>query len=83
MRYMRVKMYLQPVEEILDLSLLIKQLALALGLAMLIGNLYAVYKHRRGDKPKNEEGEFRAGRAWWLIAVGAVITLWGGISLIA
>ncbi|MEZ5174955.1 MAG: hypothetical protein R2823_01960 [Acidimicrobiia bacterium] len=70
-------------EEILDLSLLIKQLALALGLAMLIGNLYAVYKHRRGDKPKNEEGEFRAGRAWWLIAVGAVITLWGGISLIA
>lgn len=75
--------YLPLVEEILDLNLLIKQIALALGLAMLIGNLYALYKHRKGDKPKDEEGEFRAGRAWWLITVGVVISLWGGISLLA
>lgn len=70
-------------EEILDLSLLIKQLALALGLAMVIGNIAALWKHRRGERPKDEEGSFRAGRATWLIAVGTLISLWGGISLIA
>jgi hypothetical protein len=70
-------------EEILDLNLLIKQLALALGLAMLLGNGYAIYKHRKGHKPKDEEGEFRPGRAAWLISVGLLISLWGGISLLA
>lgn len=80
---MQRKKYLPCVEELLDLNLLIKQLALALGLAMLIGNFYAVYKHRKGHKPKDEEGEFRAGRAWWLIGVGVVISLWGAISLLA
>jgi hypothetical protein len=70
-------------EELLDLNLLIKQLALALGLAMVVGNLYAVYKHRKGDKPKDEEGEFRTGRVVWLLIVGVLISLWGGFSLLA
>lgn len=70
-------------EEFLDPSLLVKQLALALGVAMLVGNLYAVYKNRKGDKPKDEEGEFRPGRAYWLISVGILISLWGGLSLLA
>lgn len=70
-------------EEILDLNLLVKQLALALGLAMLIGNVYAIYKHRKGEKPKDEEGEFRSGRAIWLISVGILISVWAGISLLA
>jgi hypothetical protein len=70
-------------EEFLDLSLLVKQLALAFGIAMLAGNLYALYKHRKGDKPKGEEGEFRAGRAAWLISVGLLISIWGGVSLLA
>ena len=70
-------------EAILDLELLIKQLALALGLAMVIGNLYAIYKNRKGQKPKDEEGDFRPGRAYWLLAVGTLIALWGGISLLA
>lgn len=71
------------VQQILNLDLLLKQLALALGLAMIAGNGYAIYKNRKGDKPKDEEGEFRAGRAYWLLAVGVLIALWGGISLIA
>ncbi|MDA2979241.1 MAG: hypothetical protein O3B42_05695 [Actinomycetota bacterium] len=70
-------------EDFLDLSLLVKQLALALGIAMLGGNLYAVYKHRKGDKPKGEEGEFRPGRAAWLISVGLLISIWGAVSLFA
>ena len=70
------------VEAILDLDLLIKQMALAMGLAMVIGNGYAVYKSRRGEKPKGEEGEFRAARAWWLIVVGVLIATWGGLSLV-
>ena len=71
------------VEALLDLDLLIKQLALALGLAMVIGNGYAIYKSRKGEKPKDEKGEFRSGRAYWLLAVGVFIALWGGISLLA
>jgi hypothetical protein len=69
--------------DILNLNLLIEQLALALGLAMVFGNAFAIYKNRTGGKPKGEEGEFRRGRAYWLLAVGVVIAVWGAISLIA
>lgn len=71
------------VSDILGLDLLVKQLALALGLAMLLGNAYAIYKNRKGDKPKDEAGDFRPARAYWLLGVGIVIAAWGGISLIA
>ena len=71
------------IQTILNLDLLIKQLALALGLAMVIGNGYAIYKNRKGQKPKDEEGEFRPARAYWLLGVGVLISLWGGISLLA
>jgi len=70
------------IEALLDLDLLIKQLALALGLAMVIGNGYAIYKNRTGEKPKDEAGEFRSGRAYWLLGVGIFIALWGGVSLL-
>jgi hypothetical protein len=69
-------------EEILNLSLLIKQIALALGLAMVIGNGYASIHPNRGRAPKGESGEFRAGRAYWLLAVGLLIAIWGGVSLL-
>ncbi len=68
-------------EEILDLSILIKQVALALGLAMVLGNAYAIIQHRRGKSPKGEDGEFRAGRAYWLLAVGLLIATWGAVSI--
>jgi hypothetical protein len=71
------------IQEILNLDLLIKQLALALGLAMVLGNGYAIYKNRKGDKPKDEEGDFRPGRAYWLLGVGIFIAAWGGISIAA
>lgn len=71
------------IQEILDLNLLIKQLALALGLAMVLGNGYAIIQHRRGRSPKGEAGEFRTARAWWLLGVGVVITVWGTASLVS
>ena len=80
---MQAQLYRHTMEDFLNLDLLIKQLALALGLAMLIGNGYAIYKHRKGEKPKDEEGDFRPGRAAWLISVGVLISLWGAISLLA
>lgn len=70
-------------EQILNLSVLIKQISLAFGLAMFIGNLYAAIQHQRGKSPKGETGEFRAGRAYWLMAVGLLVGVWGGVSLLA
>jgi hypothetical protein len=69
------------VEEILDLTILIKQVALALGLAMVLGNAYAIIQHHRGKSPKGEKGEFRAARAYWLLAVGVLIATWGAVSI--
>ncbi|MEN8235208.1 MAG: hypothetical protein ABFR89_09835 [Actinomycetota bacterium] len=69
------------VVEILDLDQLLVLLVLAVGLALLVGNAFAVWQHRRGNKPKGEDGEFRPTRVYWLIAVGAVMTIWGLVSL--
>lgn len=70
-------------EEILDLNILIKQVALALGLAMVIGNVYAIIQNRRGARPEGETGEFRPGRAYWLLSVGTLIAVWGAVSIFA
>ncbi len=67
--------------EVLGLDSLLGQFVLALGLAMVLGNGYAIYQNRRGRKPKDEAGEFRAVRAYWLLAVGVLITIWGAVSL--
>jgi len=69
-------------EQLLDLDLLMKQIALAFGAAMVIGNLFAIIQHKRGKAPKGESGEFRAGRAYWLLGVGLLIGTWGGVSLL-
>lgn len=69
-------------EQLLDLDLLMKQIALAFGAAMVIGNLFAIIQNRRGKSPKGESGEFRAGRAYWLLGVGLLIGTWGGVSLL-
>ncbi len=69
-------------DAIFDLDLLIKQIALALGLAMVLGNGFAIIQHRRGKSPKGEEGDFRSGRAWWLLSVGVLIAIWGAVSLL-
>jgi len=71
------------VVDVLGLNSLLAQLILAVGLAMVLGNGYAIYKHRKGETPKGAQGEFRASRAYWLLTVGVVITIWGAASLIA
>ena len=65
---------------VLDLDRLLVLMVLAIGVAMLLGNGFAVWQHRKGRKPKGEDGEFRPARAYWLIAVGLVMTIWGLVS---
>ncbi len=71
------------VEQLFDVDLLVKQIALAFGAAMVLGNGFAIIQHHRGVAPKEAAGEFRTGRAWWLLAVGLVITVWGAASLLS
>lgn len=68
--------------DILGLDSLLVNLILAVGAAMVLGNGYAIYMHRRGRAPARAQGEFRAGRAYWLLGVGALILLWGLASLL-
>jgi hypothetical protein len=68
---------------IFNLNELLAQLMLALGAALIVGNGFALIQARRGIKPKGLEGDLRLGRAWWLIGVGVVITVWSAASLLA
>jgi hypothetical protein len=70
------------VVDVLGLDTLLAQLILAVGLAMVLGNGYAIYKHRKGEGPKGVQGDFRPARAYWLLTVGALITAWGAASLL-
>ncbi len=69
--------------DIFNLNELMAQLILAVGAALAIGNVYALVQSRRGVRPQGMEGELHRGRAWWLIGVGMVITVWSGASLLA
>jgi hypothetical protein len=70
--------------DIFNLNELLAQMILAVGAALVLGNGYALIQARRGNTPKGmEEREIHRGRAWWLIGVGLVITVWGLGSLIA
>jgi hypothetical protein len=67
--------------DIFGLETLFPQAVLAIGLAMVLGNGLAIFKNRRGEKPKGVEGEFRPGRAWFLGVVGVILTMWGAASV--
>ena len=69
-------------EQLVDLDLLVKQMALAFGGAMVLGNAFAIIQNKRGKAPKGETGEFRAVRAYWLLGVGLLIGIWGAASLL-
>ncbi len=69
--------------DIFDFDTLFMQLTTALGGALVAGNGWAIYQNRRGRKPKGAAGEFRPGRAWFLLAVGSVIGVWGLASLLS
>lgn len=67
--------------DIFGLESLFPQAVLAIGLAMVLGNGLAIFKHRRGQRPRGVEGEFRGGRAWFLGAIGLILTAWGAASV--
>lgn len=65
-----------------DIEALFPQLVLALGLALIVGNGFAWWKHRKGDVPKGvPEASYRRGRVRWLTLVGVILTFWGAVSL--
>lgn len=68
--------------DIFGLGSLFPEVVLALGLAMVLGNGFAIWKNRRGETPKGVEGEFRPGRAWFLGTVGVLMTIWGAASVL-
>ena len=67
--------------QLLDLDTLLAQLFTAMGLAMVFGNGFAMWKHSRGEMPKGFEAQYRPGRARWLLAVGTLISVWSIVSL--
>jgi uncharacterized iron-regulated membrane protein len=72
------------VGDILDFDNLLPELIVGLGLALLIGNGLAWWKHHRGQTPAGvENARYRAGRVAFLIVVGVLMTVWGAVSLFA
>ncbi|HEY5683787.1 MAG TPA: hypothetical protein VIY70_00285 [Acidimicrobiia bacterium] len=71
--------------ELLGIDSLLSQLVLALGLAIVLGNGYAIVMHRRGRRPKGAEAdaELRTPRVAFLMTIGVIMTIWGAISTFA
>lgn len=71
-----------PVGDLFDFENLLPELVLALGLALLIGNGLAWWKHRHGETPEGvEDAQYRPGRVAFLSVVGAVLAVWGAVTL--
>lgn len=68
--------------DLFDVDQLLPELVVALGLALLLGNGLAWWRHRQGRAPEGIEGaQFRPGRVAFLSIVGVVLTVWGLVSL--
>ncbi len=69
--------------EFLDIQNLLPELILGLGLALLVGNGIAWWRHRQGKVPEGvEEAQYRPGRVRFLLIVGMIMTVWGAVSLL-
>lgn len=71
--------------DLLGIDSLFSEMILGVGLALVVGNLLAWWKHRRGQRPRDVEAgaEFRPARATFLATVGLVMAIWGGASTFA
>jgi len=71
------------VGDLFDVENLLPELIVGLGLALLVGNGLAWWKHRRGETPAGvDDPRFRAGRVAFLMVVGVLMTVWGIVSLL-
>jgi hypothetical protein len=71
-----------PVGDLFDFENLLPELILALGLALLLGNGLAWWRHRHGETPKDvPDAAYRPGRVRFLMVVGLVLTVWGAATL--
>jgi hypothetical protein len=70
------------VGDILDVENLLPELIVGLGLALIVGNGLAWWRHRQGKTPKGvDDPQYRAGRVAFLLVVGVLMTAWGAVSL--
>lgn len=68
--------------DLFDFENLLPELVLALGLALLLGNGLAWWKHRKGEAPKDvPHAQYRGGRAGFLMVVGILLSVWGAVTL--
>ncbi len=71
------------VGDFLDFENLLPELVVGLGLALLLGNGLAWWKHRQGKTPEGvQNAHYRRGRVIFLLVVGALMTVWGAVSLL-
>ena len=71
------------VVDILGLDSLFAEMILGIGLALVLGNGFAWWKHRRGERPDEAAGEFRSGRVAFLMVIGVIMAVWGTASVLA
>jgi hypothetical protein len=71
------------VGDIFDFENLLPELIIGLGLALIVGNGLAWWRNRQGRVPQGVENpQYRGGRVVFLMVVGALMTVWGAVSLL-
>lgn len=77
-----IQRYRHTVSDIFDVQNLFPELVMGLGLALIVGNGLAWWKHRKGESPKGvEEAMYRPGRVRFLTLIGLIMTVWGAVTV--